>query len=230
MVERARDFVKVVGVMLLVALPLAGIAVGYGIGALTTKAPVITVTTTSGPPQANTTAAYDLTLVITTNNTYNSTDGDQPAYYVLGANGLQSAANIALPANRLIRLVIICYDNGSAMLTSAAGAAVAGTQNDVVTEVSNENVNSSQVASGIQIVGGQTISSLSAGNIAHTFTIPALGINIPVMPSSTVVAYFTITKTGTFPWNCLTMCGYGPEGLEGAMSTPGWMEGNVTAT
>jgi hypothetical protein len=189
----------------------------------------VTASSESTAP-SNTTAPYDLTLVVTTNNIYNSTYGDQPAYYVLGANGLQSSANISLPANRLIRLVIICYDNGSAMLTSPADANVAGTQNNQVAEVNNDNVNSSQGASGIQVSGGQMVSSVDPTDIAHTFTIPQLGINIPVAPSSTVTAYFTITKTGTFAWLCMTMCGFGPDGSLGAMSTSGWMEGNLVVS
>jgi heme/copper-type cytochrome/quinol oxidase subunit 2 len=227
-VESTPSFIRVVGVLvLLVALAAAGIAVGYGIGTTSTRSVVTVTTTVSSQAASNTTAPYDLTLVITTNNVYNSTYGDQPAYYVLGADGLQSSASISLPANRLIRLVIICYDNGSALLLNPQDAAVTGTQNNVLTEVSNDNVNSSQSASGIQVSGGQTVSNVSADDVAHTFTIPQLGINIPVMPSSTVTAYFTITKTGTFSWFCETMCGFGPMGLMGAMSTPGWMEGNL---
>jgi Cytochrome C oxidase subunit II, periplasmic domain len=214
-------------------LMAGGLAIGYGFGSTVTKAPssITTVTASSeSTAPSNTTAPYDLTLVITTNNIYNSTYGDQPAYYVLGANGLQSSANISLPANRLIRLVIICYDNGSAMLTNPQDANVAGTQNNQVTEVSNDNVNSSQGASGIQVSGGQMVSSVAPNDIAHTFTIPELGINIPVAPSSTVTAYFTITKAGTFAWLCMTMCGFGPDGAIGAMSTPGWMEGNLVVS
>jgi heme/copper-type cytochrome/quinol oxidase subunit 2 len=229
--ERTPGFVRVVGVfVLLVALAAAGIAVGFGIGTTVTRSVVTVTTTASSQAGANATAPYDLTLVITTNNVYNSTYGEQPAFYVLGANGLQSSASISLPANRLIRLVIICYDNGSAMLINPQDMVVTGTQNNVVTEVSNDNVNSSQDPSGIQVSGGQTVSSVSADDVAHTFTIPQLGINIPVMPSSTVTAYFTITETGTFSWFCETMCGFGPMGLMGAMSTPGWMEGNLVVS
>jgi plastocyanin len=168
--------------------------------------------------------------VVTTSNVYNSTVGEQPAYYVLGPHGPESAASIALPAHGLIELVIICYDDGAANLTSSQYATVIGTQNNAVTVVSNTNVNSSQGAAGIQVSGGQSVSSLPANDTAHTFTIPQLGINIPIAPSSTTVAYFTINQTGTFTWFCQTECGYGNKGLLGAMSTPGWMTGNVVAS
>lgn len=187
-------------------------------------------TTATSTVTSNSTEPYDLTLVITTNNIFNSTVGDQPAYYVLGANGLESAANISIPAHRLIRLVIVCYDDGPADLTGSQYATVSGTLNNEVYEVTNDNVNSSQGISGIQIAGGENVSSVSPDNIAHTFTVPQVGLNIPIMPSSTVTAYFTLNQTGTFLWFCETQCGSGPNGTEGAMSTTGWMTGSISAS
>jgi heme/copper-type cytochrome/quinol oxidase subunit 2 len=214
----------------MIVIAAAGITIGWGFGS-TVQRPQsqgLTVNTTSSSTQPNSTAPYALTLVITTNNIYNSTIGDQPAYYVLGPNGLQSSANISLPAHRLIKLTIICYDDGAANLTSPQYATVSGTQNNTITVINNDNVNSSQGASEIQVKGGQTISSVDPSNVAHTFTIPQLGINIPVEPSSVVTAYFTLNQTGNFSWFCQTECGAGPEGLAGAMDTPGWMTGSLT--
>ncbi len=225
---------RIVGsVVFMVAIGVAGIGIGYGIGASVFTPPqaqTVTFTATSSASNSNSTAPYVLTLVITTENTYNSTTGTQPAYYVLGPNGLESSANIALPAHRLIKLVIICYDDGPANLTGSQYATVSGTQNNTISVVNNANVNSTQGAAGMQLNGGESVSSLPADSIAHTFTIPQLGINIPVAPSSTVIAYFTINQTGTYTWFCMTVCGSGPEGLSGAMETPGWMTGNLAAS
>jgi plastocyanin len=222
----------VVAFVLVLGIAASGIAIGYGFGdSLFTPPAARTVTVTaSSSAGSNSSAPFDLTLVITTNNTYNSTVGSQPAFYVLGPNGLESSANIALPAHRLIRLEIICYDDGSANLTTSSAATVSGTQNGTITIVNNDNVNSSQGAAAIQLSGGQTVSSVPANDTAHTFTIPSIGLNIPVEPSSTVIAYFTITKTGTFTWICQTLCGSGPTGLLGAMATPGWMYGNIDSS
>lgn len=192
----------------------------------TTTATVTTTTTTtnaSGSP-------YVLNLVITTNSIYNATYQDQPAYFVLGPNGLESSADISLPAHQLIKLVIVNYDDGPADLTGPQYANVSGTVNNLVNEVNNDNVNSSQGATGIQINGGETVSSVAPDNIAHTFTIPQLGLNIPIEPSSTVTAYFTLNQTGTFYWFCETECGAGATGLLGAMATAGWMTGSVTVS
>ena len=90
---------------------LLSIGVGIGCGFQSTVAPspagtvITTVTQTTNSSQIE--QPYQLTLVITTNNIFNSTVGDQPAYYVLTAHGLQSSANISLPVNRLNELTIV---------------------------------------------------------------------------------------------------------------------------
>jgi heme/copper-type cytochrome/quinol oxidase subunit 2 len=222
-------------VVLIAATIIVAAALGYYFGAITAapKAASQSVsTTTVTSTVTNSSSPFDLTLVITTNNVYNSTFGEQPAYYVLTANGLQSSADITVPAHRLIKLVIICYDNGSAAPTSNNYASVEGTQNNIETVINNDNVNSSVLpgASGISIIGGQNVSSVNASNIAHTFTIPSLSVNMPVLPSSTVSAYLMFNETGTFQWMCETECGAGATGLVGAMNTPGWMTGSFTVT
>jgi heme/copper-type cytochrome/quinol oxidase subunit 2 len=217
---------RVIAVLIVAAIVVAA-ALGYYFGTITVTPKASSSSVSTSTTTSTTNQTYDLTLVITTGNLYNSTVGDQPAFYVLGSNGLESSANISLPAHRLIKLVIICYDDAPANLTSSQYATVSGTRNNVVTVVNNNNVNSSQGASGIHVSGGQNVSSVSPTNIAHTFTIPQLGLNIPVMPSSTVTAYFTLNQTGTFSWFCETECGFGPTGVLGAMSTPGWMTGHV---
>lgn len=225
-----RDKVLVALVMI---FALASLGVGYagaavvGIGSVTT-----TVTQTSTVTQTtatqNASEPFTLTLVISTGNTYNSTVGEQPAFYVLGQNGLQPATSISLPAHRLIKLVIFNYDDGNASLVDPSYANVNGTTGGTISFANNDVINSTQIASGISIRGSQTVSSVPVDLIAHTFTIPSLGINVPVPLSSTVVATFTLDKTGTFTWFCMTTCGSGANGLGGAMVTPGWMTGSVT--
>jgi heme/copper-type cytochrome/quinol oxidase subunit 2 len=224
---------------LIIAALVVALTLGYYFGNITAPSKTstssvstttTTTTQTTSSSSSNSSSPYVLTLVITTNNLYNSTFGDQPAYYVLGPNGLQSSANISLPAHRLIKLVIICYDNGSATLLGPQYANVNGTQNKMETVVTNDNVNSSQGSSGIKLSGGQNVSSVSADNVAHTFTVPQIGLNLPIEPSSTVSAYFTLNQTGTFFWFCMTECGFGPTGQQGAMDTPGWMSGNLVVS
>jgi len=221
-------------VVAMVVLLSIGIGIGWGFQSTIFPSSAVTVTATQTLTSTQTSVPsqgpYVLTLVLTTGNAYNSTVGDQPAFYVLTPHGLESSANIVLPAGRLIELVIVNYDDGNATLVSPQYANVQGTVNGTITYANNDNVNSSQGANSIIIKGGETVSSIPLSDIAHTFTIPSLGINIPVPVSSTVTAYIKIDKAGTYTWFCETTCGSGVTGLEGAMSTPGWMTGDVTVS
>lgn len=82
-------------------------------------------------------------------------------------------------------------------------------------------------------IDGRAVSHVPNAQISHTFTVPALGLNIPIPLASpgkglTVVARFVATKTGTFTWQCYAPCGSGETGMGGPMSVTGWMEGKVT--
>jgi len=222
--------ITIASMILLLAI---GIGVGWGFQSTvaTSSGGTISATVTSTvTKQSNLTEPFQVTLVITTANIFNSTIGDQPAFYVLTPQGLSSSASISLPAHRLIRLVIVNYDDGNADLVSAADSNVTGTVNGTETFVSDANVNSTQGSGGIVIRGGQTVSEVNSSMIAHTFTIPSLGINIPIPVSSTVTTYIKIDKTGTYLWFCETACGGGLDGLGAAMARPGWMLGSTVVS
>lgn len=207
--------------MAVMAILIAGIGIGFS-AELSSKS--------SSSPQSAGPAPYTLTLMITTNNMYDPIMGEQPAYYVVGPSGLESSANITVPANQQIRLVIVDYDNGAPGVNDSLAGQVAGTMNNQIQIVNNTLVNSTISSSGIQIRGVQTVSTVPTSDIAHTFSVPSLGINIPVPPLSTVVTYITITAPGSYSWLCMIPCGGGPEGTAGAMSTPGWMLGTLTVS
>lgn len=227
--QRQRVALRATAIIIVAALiAAAGISIGYGVGETVHVSTTVT-TVTSTASVSNSTEPYVLTLVITTENIYNSSIGDQPAYYVLGPDGLMSSAQIVLPAHREIKLVIVDYDDGAADLSSPQYANVTGTLNNQMTLVNNTKVNSTMTSSGIQVKGAATVGSLPVDEVAHTFTIPSLGINVPVGTSSTEVVYFTIDTPGTYTWFCMTACGSGNDGLGGAMVTPGWMTGSVVA-
>lgn len=176
----------------------------------------------------NASGTYAATLVITTNNIYNQTVQDQPAYFQLVNGTLQSSAVLNFPQGKTISLTIINYDDGPADVASTY-ATVVGTQNNQITVVNNTNVNSTQTSSGINVAGGSTVSSIPDTNIAHTFTVFSgsnVVLNIPVPPSSIVHATFTL-NSGTYTWQCEAACGSGASGWSGAMSTPGWMTGTL---
>jgi len=216
-----------------VVLVLASTALGGGLvllahGTLTTTS----TTTVQGPPATvtNSSAPYVLTLLIATNNAFNSTVGDQPAYFIVGPNGLESSANITIPAHHLIELIVMNFDQGNATLTDSQYANVSGTMGGMISIYSNELVNSTQGPNGIMINGTQQVSSLPPSLISHTFTVPALGLNVPMESESTVVAYFNTGAPGSYLWFCGSECGSGATGLGGAMTTPGWMTGALNVT
>jgi heme/copper-type cytochrome/quinol oxidase subunit 2 len=80
------------------------------------------------------------------------------------------------------------------------------------------------------------VHSIPNDQVAHTFTIPGLLINVPIPAAKssshpvTVTFTFRVTKKGTFNWLCEAPCGSGKTGMGGAMNTAGWMVGHVTFT
>ncbi|MGC8499195.1 MAG: hypothetical protein ACP5OV_06845 [Acidimicrobiales bacterium] len=86
---------------------------------------------------------------------------------------------------------------------------------------------------GHELVSGKVVTTVSDINVAHTFTVPGLGLNLPIPAAPTgktnvIVATFVPKKAGTFVWHCFAPCGSGSNGMAGAMSTMTWMEGRIT--
>ncbi|MGC8499194.1 MAG: hypothetical protein ACP5OV_06840 [Acidimicrobiales bacterium] len=85
---------------------------------------------------------------------------------------------------------------------------------------------------GTELVAGKAVKNVSDINIAHTFTLPTLGFNMPIPVAPTgksivVTATFVPKKVGTFVWHCFAPCGSGANGMGGAMSTMTWMTGKI---
>ena len=180
---------------------------------------------TQQPPSTGSNSTpYMLTLLETMGNKWNSTATEsQPIFFVAGPSGLESSANISLPANRMIELVIISYDTPTP--PPAQYSNVTGTIGNKMYLVNGTSASMSSPMS-----WGAEVSYVPAAEIAHTFTITSLGINIPVVGGDTEIAFLYLTQTGTFTWQCYTPCGF-PNvngGWSGAMVTPGWMTGEVT--
>ena len=127
--------------------------------------------------------------------------------------------SVTVPAGATVDMTIYNYDDGTAALpASLANYAKA-------TGVTNLTEN------------GTPVTSMDPAAVSHTFTVPALGINVPiaVMPTATsvkkpLVVEFTFktTKAGTYEWQCMAPCGSGSDGMEGAMATDNFMKGAFT--
>ena len=181
-------------------------------------------TTTGG---AVSSGPFAITLVITGNAAWNSTTTG-PRYWVLTPSGLDSSANISLPAHTLIQLTIIDYDTPTPLPSQFA--AVSGTVGNVVYVVNGTTASGGTMPFGgdANLTSATAVSSLDPNSeIAHTFTVAAIGLNIPVAANSVEVANFYVNQAGTFTWRCEAPCGFGSTGYAGPMSTVGWMTGTI---
>jgi hypothetical protein len=105
---------------------------------------------------------------------------------------------------------------------------------------------------GVEYVDGKPTSLLnswSGCNVQHTFTMPTLGINVPIASPTTLkennnlcptspctsgphevvtFSFMTPAVGGTFRWQCIIPCGGGfVDGNGGPMGTPGYMSGQM---
>jgi hypothetical protein len=72
------------------------------------------------------------------------------------------------------------------------------------------------------------VSVLNASTVSHTFTIPALGVNVPLPGASRTSFTLRIDKPGTYRWECFDPCGTGTSGFGAPMGVIGYMAGTIT--
>ncbi|MCL5445392.1 MAG: hypothetical protein M1121_04950 [Actinobacteria bacterium] len=128
-----------------------------------------------------------------------------------------SPADFSVTKGGKVVLTITSYDDGAAPLPAGM------TTYD-------------SVQGGTETVDGKTVTSVANSEVAHTFTVSTLGLNVPIPAvaaghkSVVVVFTFTPSKSGSFIWKCMAPCGSGSDGMSGAMATMGWMEGKMTVS
>jgi hypothetical protein len=133
-----------------------------------------------------------------------------------------------LPAHTRVDVTILQYDSGSPLRNQLLGE-VTGT------------------IGGTMTVNGEAVSLINsnAGNgVGHTFSIPSLGVNVPLYgnPSSATLCSLAPCTTksvhnvvkfsfmtpgpGQYPWQCFVPCGLGYlYGNGGPMQSIGYMDG-----
>ncbi len=141
----------------------------------------------------------------------------QPERHVQANDWPAYAPNkLVVPANSLVTITLHDYDLGldSPMPKGTPFASVQGT------------------IGGVAYLNGQPYAALAPEQIAHTFTIPQLHINVPLpgfgKESDTISFTFRIGKAGTYTFQCFDPCGTGNSGFEGPMATKGYMVGTLT--
>jgi len=177
---------------------------------------------------ANQSGQVDLTLQ--TVGAYGS--GDHPTWvsYLTESPGGQweHTTTWQVPAHTQINVTVYQYDSGSPLRNQQLGQ-VTGTVGDEAT------------------VNGKRFSvndSNSGNGVGHTFSIPTLGISVPLSaldpnanlcaaapcttssPHNVIKFSFMSPGPGTYPWQCFVPCGLGwLYGNGGPMATVGYMGG-----
>ena len=136
--------------------------------------------------------------------------------YGAGFGPMYTNASWSVKAGDTVVLRIRSYDDGPAPLTGAQ------TMFDRV----------EGTVGGIETVDGKPVRQIANDQVAHTFTVVGLGLNLPIPAAPTgkyvtVVARFVPQKTGVFIWQCYAPCGSGPNFMGGPMAVEAWMEGKV---
>jgi len=151
------------------------------------------------------------------------------SYMTLSPQGQWEHTTIwQVPAHTRVNVTIYQYDSGSPLRNQQIGQ-VEGTIGDDA------------------LLNGKTFSVINsnAGNgVGHTFSIPTLGINVPLYalngnlnlcgaapctfasPHNVIKFSFMSPGPGTYPWQCFVPCGLGfLYGNGGPMQTVGFMDG-----
>lgn len=82
---------------------------------------------------------------------------------------------------------------------------------------------------GTELLNNTTVNAVPRTNVAHTFTVPAIGLNVLSPGNSTISFRVNLGGTGTFTWYCLAPCGTGSNPYSTPpMGVPGYMAGTMT--
>ncbi len=86
-------------------------------------------------------------------------------------------------------------------------------------------------------VNGKTMQAIDPTMAAHSFAVPDLGVNVPLLAvadnaaagaSNKIVFSFKVPASGIYHWQCFVPCGAGTlYGLGGPMQTLGYMDGQI---
>ncbi|MHB1527749.1 MAG: cupredoxin domain-containing protein [Candidatus Dormibacteria bacterium] len=199
--------VLIVAVLVAAAALIGGYATGWG-GHLRISQAAVPIAANGGTPNAT------LNLTIVTGQ-------------MMGSGALGPAyvpADFTLPANSTVKVTVTDFDN-STPLTGALTkfAKVTGTVGGVM-QVQRIN----PLAPNTTVGGVHTMSYLAPSQVAHTLTIPRLGINVPMAGQSRITFVIRTGKGGTYQWLCMDPCGDGPSGMGAPMGMQGFMAGTLT--
>lgn len=133
---------------------------------------------------------------------------DNPAYV---------PSDFSVPRNSLVEITITNFDDATPLTGDAVKyAKVTGTVGDTATVTPIDLSDPNGAANGPV----QKVSSIDPNDVSHTFTVPQLGLNVPIWPHARTTFLIRTGKAGSYFWACLDPCG-------GAMSAPRYMSGTL---
>ncbi len=134
-------------------------------------------------------------------------------------------SDFTLPAYSTVIVTITNFDDATPLPAgSTQYATVSGTLGDTM-QVTPIKVGDPNGSAGPT----QTLGRLDPTQVSHTFTIPSLGINVPVAPHARVTFVIHTGAPGQYYWRCFDPCGAGSTGWGTAMAAQkGFMEGTLT--
>ncbi len=196
-----------VAVLAAAAVLIGGFATSFG-GHLKVTQTAVAVGSTTG------TSSATLNLTIVTGQMMGS-GAVGPAYV---------PSDFTVPAHSLVKVTVTDFDNATPLTGALAKyARVTGTVGGVMTV---QGIN--PVAPNTTVGAAKTVSYLAPALVAHTLTIPRLGINVPMAGQSRITFYIKTGKAGVYQWQCMDPCGDGPTGMGAPMGEAGYMAGTMT--
>ncbi len=205
---RMRFWILVAGVV------VTGVVVGFFVTRfLNPTPPQITAATTSTSLQGRPVVSFTLTTVAAVGNEGQG-NGEHPNWV-----GYLPTTYLKVPAGAVVHVTIDQQDGQTGLRNEYFGL-VRGTINDQMT------------------LNGKVVSALDPTLAAHTFTIPDLGVSVPLegvaanapANAQNVVEFdFVVPSTpGLFRWQCFVPCAAGTlYGNGGPMQTLGYMAGEL---
>ena len=155
-----------------------------------------------GSVQQSSSGYYQLNLVIEKTPNGNNTS-DMYSFYVLDNGILQPSNVIKVPFGKEVKITIINFDQGTSLPLASSAENATGVVGGTILTSSSVSISNAQA---LTAQSGQSVSEIPAPEISHTFTTDT-GLNIPIFPHSTEVAYTYFNTVGNYTWGCMCQCG-----------------------
>jgi len=194
------------GTLVLAAMILAGLFVA--------RAPGFTSLQTASVMAATPGGVHKMSLTIVTDA---GPQKNWPAF---------EPSSFSLPAGQLVTISVTNRDGATALPAAlGAHAKVTGVVGGVEKVVPIEAVHPYAAKS-----ESRSMTAINLSVVSHTFSIPSLGINVPIAANTRTTFEIRIAKAGNYSWLCFDPCGTGLIGYGAPMGRAGLMAGTVTAT